>query len=301
VVPVVTIPKNIESDTEPAFPRTRHLPPTIEADNAPGRKRTAFTSRNYAAPLLGTLGVFIVFAAGELVVRAGLVSQDDVPKPSSVVAELVRQMATGNFWGLVYHTMQGWAIGLAIALLAIPVGMAVGSNDMLWHAFRPTIEFLRPVPGVALVPLTILVYGTGLTGKVFLVTFGATWILLVQSMYGAREADPVARDTVRTFGLNWWERVRFLSVPSALPFVATGLRIASAVALIVGVTAELVIGSAGLGSSIAMAEQVGDTTLMCALILASGFVGVVIHLVFSALEHRLLHWHVSQRKDGGQL
>ncbi len=86
-----------------------------------------------------------------------------------------------------------------------------------------------------------------------------------------------------------------MQLPSALPYIATGLRISSAIALIVAVTAELVAGNTGLGDSIALAQSAGQTEEMYALIVTAGILGVIVHVVFAAFERRLLHWHQSQR------
>ena len=109
--------------------------------------------------------------------------------------------ATSGFWAAVGNTLQGWALGLGIAaLIAIPAGILIGSSRLLYRALRGVIEFLRPIPSVALIPLAVLVYGSGLESKVFLAAFAATWPLLMQTLYGVQDVDPVATDTARSFG-----------------------------------------------------------------------------------------------------
>jgi ABC-type nitrate/sulfonate/bicarbonate transport system permease component len=109
--------------------------------------------------------------------------------------------------------------------------------------------------------------------------------------------DPVATDTARSFGFSRVQRLFRVTLPSAVPYVATGLRIASAVSLILTVTAELVIGSAGLGRSINLARSGGNEELMYALIVATGVLGLVLNTVFVKVERRVLHWHPSQRRE----
>ena len=84
-------------------------------------------------------------------------------------------------------------------MLAIPIGIALGSSNFAASAFRVPIEFLRPIPSAALIPLLFLTLGTTLKSEVFLATFGAFWPLLVQTMYGVRDVDPIALDTARSF------------------------------------------------------------------------------------------------------
>jgi ABC-type nitrate/sulfonate/bicarbonate transport system permease component len=209
----------------------------------------------------------------------------------------VRQFGESPFWSAVGKTLQGWALGLGIAMaLGIPLGMLIGSSRWLFRAFRVPIEFLRPIPSVALIPLAVLIYGTGMQSKVFLAAFACFWPLLIQTMYGVQDVDPVATDTAKSFGLGRLARVRHITLPSAVPYIVTGVRISSAVSLILVVTAELVIGSAGLGREINTARSGGNLEVMYALILATGLLGYVLNIVMSAGERRVLRWHPSQRE-----
>src|SRR5687768_1117258 len=211
-------------------------------------------------------------------------------------ASLLEEAGTSSFWSAVANTLQGWALGLGIAMLiAIPAGIVLGSSRMLYRALRGVIEFLRPIPSVALIPLAILIYGTGLQSKVFLAAFASFWQLLVATLYGVQDVDPVATDTARSFGFSRAQRLFRVTLPSAVPYIATGLRIASAVSLILTVTAELVIGSAGLGRSINVARSGGNEELMYALIISTGVLGVLLNTIFVRAERRVLRWHPSQR------
>ena len=243
------------------------------------------------------IAVVVVLALWELVVRVGIISETSIPPMSDTVEELVGQFSESRFWSAIGSTLQGWALGLGIAMaLGIPLGVIIGSSRWVFRALRVPIEFLRPIPSVALIPLAVLIYGTGLESKVFLSAFACFWPLLIQTMYGVQDIDPVATDTARSFGLGRAARVRRITVPSAVPYIVTGVRIASAVSLILVVTAELVIGAAGLGREINTARSGGNLPVMYALILATGLLGWVLNIVMSAGERRVLHWHPSQRE-----
>jgi ABC-type nitrate/sulfonate/bicarbonate transport system permease component len=248
----------------------------------------------WVAPIIA---IAVVLALWELVVRVGIISETSIPTMTDTVGELVAQFSESRFWSAIGSTLQGWALGLGIAMaLGIPLGMIIGSNRWIFRAFRVPIEFLRPIPSVALIPLAVLIYGTGLQSKVFLAAFACFWPLLIQTMYGVQDVDPVATDTARSFGLGRFARLRRITLPSAVPYIVTGVRIASAVSLILVVTAELVIGSAGLGREINTARSGGNLPVMYALILATGLLGWVLNIVMSAGERRVLHWHPSQRE-----
>jgi ABC-type nitrate/sulfonate/bicarbonate transport system permease component len=246
-----------------------------------------------ALPWLSVLGVLALF---DVLPRIGVLPENHFPPISKTLGTLADQFTTGSFWEAVGNTMQGWALGLGIAAaLAIPIGIVIGSNRLLYRAMRGVIEFLRPIPSVALIPLAILIYGTGLKSKVFLAAFASFWQLIVATLYGVQDVDPVATDTARSFGFSRPQRLFRVTLPSAVPYIATGMRIASAVSLILTVTAELVIGSAGLGREINLARQGGAIDLMYALIVVTGLLGWALNAVLARIERRALHWHPSYR------
>ena len=216
---------------------------------------------------------------------------------TDTVTELFELLGESSFWSAVGSTLEGWALGLGIAaVLAIPLGILIGSSATAYRSVRFVVEFLRPIPSVALVPLAVLIYGVGLESKVFLAAFASFWPLFVQTLYGVQDVDPVATDTARSFGLGGFERLWRIKLPSAVPYIATGLRISSAVSLILVVTAEIVIGSAGLGREINVARSSGAIELMYALIITTGLLGWALNIVTTRAERRVLHWHPSQRQ-----
>lgn len=252
--------------------------------------------------LQGLLAVLGLLALLEVVTAIGLLPERHFPLVSDDFRTLAQQLGDGGFWTAVGQTLEGWAIGFGLAsAIGILLGIAIGSSEALHSATRVLVEFLRPIPSVALIPLAVLIYGTGLKSKVFLATFAATWPVLVQAIYGVRDVDPVAMDTARSFGFGRLARMRSIALPSSIPYVVTGLRIASATSLILVVTAELVIGAPGLGQAINVARSGGDFPLMYALIIATGLLGWGLNTIFVAIERRVLRWHPSQRlAEGGR-
>ena len=135
---------------------------------------------------------------------------------STTFSELWDLMQTGSFWHAVLQTVRGWALGLGVATaLAVPIGIFLGSSDFAAAAFRVPIEFLRPIPSAALIPVLFLTLGTTLQSEIFLAAFGAFWPLLVQTMYGVRDVDPLTLDTARSFRLGRFERLYRITLPSS--------------------------------------------------------------------------------------
>ncbi len=128
-----------------------------------------------------------------------------------------------------------------------------------------------------------------------LVVYAAFWQVLIQVLYGVQDVDPVAEETARSYGLGRWARVRHVLWPSALPYVMTGVRLAAAVALVLAVTAELVVGAPGLGARIAVAQASQAVEEMYALVVVTGLLGLVINVGARSVERRALAWHQSVR------
>ncbi len=245
--------------------------------------------------LAGLLGFGVLL---ELAPRLGLVSARYAPPTSEILSTLARQTGRGDFWLAVLDTLLTWLLGLAIAVaLGVAVGVLIGSVPVLRAATASTIEFLRPIPSVALIPLVVVLYGSTIPATLVLVVYAAFWQVLVQVLAGVTDVDPVASDTARSYHLDRWTRVRYLVWPTALPYVVTGVRLAATVALILTITGELVIGSPGLGQEIATARTSGAVPVMYALIVVTGLFGVAANVLTRAAERRALAWHPSVRTE----
>jgi ABC-type nitrate/sulfonate/bicarbonate transport system permease component len=211
---------------------------------------------------------------------------------------LLANFGLKSFWVAVGETMLAWVLGLTLAIvLAVGLGFLIGSSRFLRRFTSSAVEFLRPIPSVALIPLAILLFGVKIESTLMLVVYASFWQIFIQVLYGVADVDNVAMQTARSFGLGTIARVRHVVFPSALPFLMTGVRLAAAVALILSITAELVIGSPGLGREIAMAQSGGEIAEMYALVLATGLIGVVINLFMRFVEHQTLSWHASVRSE----
>jgi ABC-type nitrate/sulfonate/bicarbonate transport system permease component len=266
--------------------------------DAPGRDQGGRRHRPLPSWLLGLIGLAGLVAVAELVPRAGLVDERFLPPFSTMVSALADQVTTTEFWRSLAETLRGWAIGLSIAMVAgVVLGILIGGIPVVRAALSSTIEFLRPIPSVALIPLAVLLYGTGMRSTLLLVIYAAFWQILVQVLYGVQDVDPVARETARSYRFRPLTQVRTVIWPTALPYVMTGFRLSAAVALILEITGELVIGSPGLGKQIAVAQSSGAVAPMYALVIVVGLIGVVVNVIARATERRALRWHPSNRRE----
>ncbi|MFY1633243.1 ABC transporter permease [Solwaraspora sp. WMMB335] len=254
--------------------------------------------RRPPAALLGLAGMAGLLVLVQVLPATPLVSPRYLPPATDILAAGTELLADATFWAALGDTLTSWAIGLAIAVVAgIVAGVLIGSVPMLRALTASTIEFLRPIPSVALIPLAVLLYGTGIESVLLLVVYASFWQVLVQVLYGVQDVDPVADETARSYGLNAWARIRHVVWPTALPYVMTGVRLAAAVALVLAITAELVIGAPGLGKRIAVAQTSGAVPLMYALVVVTGLLGVAINLLARLVERQALSWHQSMRDE----
>ncbi len=255
-------------------------------------------ARSVRKAALGALGVLLFLGLWQLLPLTGIVNPEYLPSASTTIGHLGSQASQASFWTDIRLTMTAWAIGLVIAtLLAVAIGTVVGLIPVLRRGTHTTIEFLRPIPSVALIPLAILVFGLRLESALVIIVYASFWQVLVQVLYGVADVDTVARDSAKSFGLSRVSRFRHLVLPTALPYIMTGIRLAAAVALILAVTAEMTIGNPGLGRTIVLAQSAGNFTQVYSTVIVTGLLGLAINIVFRWIERRVLFWHESMRSE----
>lgn len=248
--------------------------------------------------MLGVFGVLGFLAILEVLPRAEILPSKYLPPVSEMLIALGGILASGAFWGQLVHTLWTWLLGLTIAMVAgVVIGVILGMIPWLREFTNSTVEFLRPVPSVALIPVAVLLLGTGVESTLLLIVYAAFWQVLVQVMAGVQDVDPVASDTARSYRFSKLTQVRTVIWPTTLPFAMTGLRLAASVALILTVTGELLISGDGIGGALATARESGAVARMYAFVIVAGVLGVLVNLLARAVEQKTLSWHPSIRGE----
>ncbi|MFD5829724.1 ABC transporter permease [Lentzea sp. NPDC060358] len=243
--------------------------------------------RAFTRGIIGIAGFLVLW---ELLGRSPLVPADALPPPSVVFGELVRQLTSPAFYSHVVATVLALliAIGLAVAI-AVPAGLVLGSVPAVRHATRAVVEFLRPIPSVALIPLALVMLGFGPETKITLAVYAALWPILFNTIYALDELDSLQIETARVFGVGRIGVLTRVALPSALPFIFTGIRLAATTALIVMVSVEI-LASSQLGIGFFIMEARSGPGRMDQVLVGTVVAGVIGLLLNNGLERIQRRW-----------
>lgn len=241
--------------------------------------------------LWGLASVAAAAAIWQIAVITGILPSEYFPGIPELVASWFGLLGDAAFWSALGSTFYSTVMGLLLGIVvAVPLGVLIGRNIYLYHSVRFILEFARPIPAVALIPVVVLFLGTGADSKLLLVFLAVVFPLIVQTTYGVRDIDPVALDTAEILRFSKTRRLFYVLLPAAGPYIMTGVRVTASMALLVSVSTEIIIGAPGLGQAITIAENSYALNQMYALIAMTGFVGVAVNLVVSAIEERTTMW-----------
>lgn len=248
---------------------------------------------------LGRAVLFVALVAAWTVGTAsGFISPYVLPGPVPVLQAAAGLIVSPDLWMALAQTLGSWILGLAIAFVGGNVlGLAIGSTRLAVVLTRSSIDLLRSIPAVTLVPLALLLFGTSLNMKLMLIVYGAIWEVIVQAIYASRQIDKVADATMRVYGVRGWVRVRALLLPSAAPFIVTGFRVAAVVAFLLSIGSEVIGGAPGLGNALETAHENGNFAEMWAYIGVAAAFGIILNIALGYLDRRVLRGHPGYRAE----
>lgn len=214
-----------------------------------------------------------------------------LPSPLKVFEALGGLAASGEIFehALISTTRLVVAL-IAATLLAVPMGFWMGLSPKADAYVDPLVEMLRPISGIAWIPLGLFIFGVGDTLPVFIMVYVAFFPILLNTISGVRQVDRRLVSAARTMGIGRSAMLRHVIVPAALPTVMVGFRLAFASAWAAIVAAELIGAPSGLGFAIEWYRQLLMTPKVFAFILAIGVVGYLCDLGLRALQRRLTPW-----------
>ncbi len=242
--------------------------------------------------LLPAVGVLGLLAIWSLVTWQQWVDPVLLPSPLATFASLWHGMDGGplgfDFVKTVYRTA---ASTLIAAVIAIPLGIVLGSSERLYRSLEFVIDFFRSTPASAMFPLFLVLFGVGDETKIAVASFGAALVILFNVAYGVMNARKTRLLAAKVMGASELRILFDVMLLESLPQTFVGLRNGVSLALVIIVVAEMFIGSQdGLGHSVFEAQQLFDMPRMYAAIFAAGALGYGLNLLFLLIERRFVHW-----------
>jgi sulfonate transport system permease protein len=275
--------------TSNAVAATTAVKPWSGSTDAPAAPPQDKFSWGRLLPFVGPVALFILW---DLVVRAGLIKAILLPTPSDTIYALITGLAGGplllDFGVTVMRTLEAFVIA---AVIGVPLGVLLGSNEKAYRSVEFLIDFFRSTPSSALIPLFLLIFGVSDVNKVAIAAFGALLIVLFNSAYGVINARKQRVMAAKVMGASRWQIFKDVLIWESLQPTFVGLRSAVSMALVIVIVAEMFIGSdTGLGHRIIDAQQVLNVKSMYAAILAAGALGYGLNVLFLVAERRIVHW-----------
>ncbi len=224
----------------------------------------------------------------EIWARAIHLQSDSLAPPSAVAAALVGAFQDGSILIATRDTLVSAFAGLSIGgAIGLAFGIALGIFHVFDRLMEVTIEAIRPIPSIALLPIALIALGFGYRMEIVIVAFACIWPILILSRAAVGAIEPRLMEVSRALRLSPADRVRKMIIPAALPRIFLAFRLAAGIALIVAVTVEIAINPIGLGAAIMTAQQALRPDLMLAYLLWIGIVGYLLNTGLVVAQNRL--------------
>lgn len=237
---------------------------------------------------LALLLVWQLFAALELI------SPIFFPSPGRTLAELYDQVATGRLWDPLAATtlrmFYGW---VAASILGVALGAAIGSSRAIRDYLEPLLEFLRPLPASAIIPVAILFLGLSNSMSTAVIAFGSLWPVLLATVQAFGAMEPQLLELCATLRMSRVQVLRKVTLPAALPDILAGARVGLSIALILAVVTEMQASLPGLGQNILLAQRSYRSPELYAGIVMLGVLGFGVNHLLLLAERRLLRWRAA--------
>lgn len=234
--------------------------------------------------------IWWLFTEGSL----GTIKENVLPGPIKVLKTLITKFYTKNpdgatmqvhLWASLRITLAGYFIG---CLVGIPLGIFMGWYEKADMFVNPIFDFIRPIPGIAWTPLFILLFGIGMRPKVIVIALAAFGPALVNTYTGIRQTKEVHVWVGQTFGASKLEILYKIAIPSAIPFILTGMRVGLGVAWSTIIGAEMLAATAGLGYLINLCRGIYRPDIIIAAMICVGMIGALLGYLLTLLERQLM-------------
>ncbi len=268
------------------------VPPRDRAAR-PGAARLRNAAEHVLPPLLF---VIVVLAVWQLGVKASGTEESTLPAPTDIFSAMweIRDLLLDNSWVTIKEILLGYA-----AAIAVGVGLAVivSTSVLAERAIYPWLVVSQMVPIVAIAPIIVIWTGFDMRPKVIVIALVSFFPIAVNTIDGLKSTEPELLNLLKTLGAGRWKRFRTAQLPSALPFLFSGLKVGAALSVIGAVFAEWVGADAGLGYLILTLNNQVATSEMFATIIVLAAIGITLFGLVRLLERAMLPWYTAGRKE----
>ncbi|WP_315736989.1 ABC transporter permease [Bradyrhizobium sp. SZCCHNR1093] len=236
-------------------------------------------------PALLPFAALLVFEAW---MRLAGVQSDSLAPPSAIALALLGALTDGSLLAATRDTLASVFAGLALGgTIGLVLGIALGLSPIFNRLMEVTIEAIRPIPSVALLPIALIALGFGYRMEIAIVAFACVWPVLIVTRAAVGGIEPRLLEVARVLRLTQRDRIRKIVIPAALPRIFLAFRLAAGIALIVAVTVEIAINPLGLGAGIMTAQQALRPDLMLAYLVWIGVTGFALNTALMAAQQSL--------------
>ena len=238
---------------------------------------------------LGLLTMLVIVGAWEALVRFSVLTYEFLPAPSAVAGGARTLLASGELAGNVAHTLRVTLLGWLLASsLGIGLGRVLGLSRTAWRWSMASIEVMRAIPPVSLVPVAVLVFGFSIRMELTIIFFVSAWPVLVNTIDGVRGVRGELLDLAAMLRMRPMTRIGRIVLPSAMPSILVGLRLAMSLSLVLAVVGEMIGNPAGLGDALVRAQQALQPAQMFAYVFTIGLLGVGLNATLGYASARLV-------------
>lgn len=264
------------------------------------QKNKSFVSRGskqLGQRLLPWLVPIFLIALWQVASSTGLLESRVLPAPIAVVTAFLGLLMSGELWKHVQISAGRAIIGLLIGGgLGLFLGLLNGSSKVASTLLDTTLQMIRNIPALALIPLVILWFGIDETAKLFLVAIGVFFPIYINTYHGIRSVDPQLIEMGQSYGLTRWQLYKEIILPGALPSILVGLRFALGLVWVLLIVAETISAQAGIGYMTMNAREFLQTDVVLVGILLYALLGKLADVLAVSLEKYLLRWHPGYQK-----
>lgn len=240
--------------------------------------------------------IIFLLVIWEIICRSGLVSSLFLPAPSAIIAALGKLITGGeisrSLAASLYRIIIGFALGSIVGLI---VGLVTGTSALMDRIGTPIVNALYPIPKIALLPLFILWLGIGELSKVTIIALGVFFPVAMNTYSGVKNVDTLLIKVAVSFNASWWLTMKSVVLPSALPVIFAGLRLAAGTSLLLLVAAEMIAAQEGIGALILHYGDLMITDRLMAGVIVLSLLGLIFNLGLQWLEHKIVPWKTQSK------